>query len=125
MGQDRVIAAQPMSERLTGQPAMLYPNAYAWFVLVSALDVMFTCCVLALGGFEMNYLAALVIWRWDTWGLILYKFSLVILVIVCCEEIGRRRSATGKSLALAAVVMTSVPVVLGAGQMAGAIHLGW
>ncbi len=104
---------------------MLYPNAYAWFVLASAMDVMVTCCVLAMGGSEMNYLAALVILRWDMWGLILYKFSLVTLVIICCEEIGRRRSTTGKSLALTAVAMTSVPVMLGVGQLVGAIHLGW
>jgi hypothetical protein len=125
MGQDKVIAAQATPGLLTGQPAMLYSNAYAWFVIVSALDVMFTGCVLALGGFEMNYLAALVIWRWDIWGLILYKFSLVILVIVCCEEIGRQRPTTGKNLALFAVIITSVPVILGAGLIAGAIHLGW
>ena len=42
---------------------MLYQNEYAWFLLVSALDVMLTWVILALGGREANAIANSVLAR--------------------------------------------------------------
>lgn len=106
------------------QPAMVYPDAYAWFVLVSALDIMLTWCVLTGGGVELNYLADRVIYVWGMHGLVVYKFCLVVFVIIMCENIGRRRPATGRGLSLTAVGLTCVPVFFSIGQLLGVMHLG-
>ena len=93
-------------------PPMRYPNAYVWLVLVSALDVMLTLIVLvALGGFEVNPIAADVIDRLGyTWAIV-FKFAIVVFVILICEVIGRRDDRTGRRLVRAAVVISAVPVI--------------
>ena len=77
---------------------MLYQSQYVWFVFVAALDIILTWTILGLGGREVNALADAVIRYRGLPGLILYKFSLTIFVIVMCEFIGRRKPATGKAL---------------------------
>lgn len=92
-------------------PQMRYQNAYVWLVLVSSLDVMLTLVVLvAMDGFEVNPIAAAVI---DTHGYawaIVYKFAIVVLVVLICEVVGRMHDRTGRKLARAAVVINSLPV---------------
>ncbi|MHC5113995.1 MAG: DUF5658 family protein [Planctomycetota bacterium] len=90
---------------------MLYPNAYVWFVFVSALDIMLTWAILAAGGAEVNPIAARVINAWGLPGAIAFKFSLTIFVILVCEVSGRYRPRTGRNLAYLAVGISSVPVV--------------
>jgi len=108
-----------MSKRLgwLDMPPMLYPGAYLGFVLLSALDVALTWCVLILGGIELNYLAGAVIVYWDKSGLLVYKFCLVTLVIVCCEVIGRARHTTGRRLSRFAVAISAVPIVMAVVQL--------
>src|SRR5262245_4089370 len=80
---------------------VLYPDAYSWYVLASALDVMVTVTVLVhLGAREVNTIARWTIDHSGTWGLIALKFLSVIVVIVICEHIGRRRATIGRSLAV-------------------------
>ena len=90
---------------------MLYQNEYAWFVLVSALDVMLTWVILVLGGREVNAVANSVLSRWGLRGLVAFKFALVVFVILICEAVGRRRPETGRKLARAAVAITCFPLV--------------
>lgn len=90
---------------------MLYPQAYTWLILVSALDIMFTWVVLHFGGREVNLLADLIIDSSGLWGLLVFKFGLVVLSIVICEEVGRRRRETGKRLSWLAVVISATPVI--------------
>jgi F0F1-type ATP synthase membrane subunit a len=45
-------------------------------------------------------------------GLVVFKFALVIVVIVCCEIIGRKQARTGRWLARFAVGITALPMVL-------------
>lgn len=90
---------------------MLYPAEYVWFVLVSALDVMLTWVILVLGGREVNAVADSVLTRWGLRGLVAFKFALVLLVILVCEAVGRRKPETGRKLARAAVAITCVPLV--------------
>jgi hypothetical protein len=91
---------------------VLYPNEYAWFVFMSAMDVMMTWIVLWRGGREMNQWADAVIHRWGLTGLVIFKFALVVLIIVICEAIGRRRRSAGKKLATVAIGITCLPVAL-------------
>ena len=109
---------------LRRQPHVTFPNAYVWFVLMSALDVMVTWCVLSAGGVELNHLADVVIRYWGMHGLVLYKFCLVAFVVIMCENIARRRLHTGRALAIGAVGLTCLPVFFGLGQMLGVVHLG-
>lgn len=80
-------------------PPLRYPGLYGGFVLVSSLDIVLTWLVLQLGGREVNPLAAAVIAHWGLGGAIAFKFSLMLMVIVLCEVIGRNRDATARRLA--------------------------
>lgn len=88
----------------------LYPSTYAWYVFVNALDVMFTWIVLHFGGDEANAIARYVLYRWDLPGLVLFKFTLVTVVVLICEYVGRRERRTGLLLARWGVAITCVPV---------------
>jgi len=103
--------------------ALRFENAYVWFVFVSALDLMFTWIILHLGGVEVNAIADAVIRTFDLWGLIGFKFALVVLVIVICEEVARHREPTGRLLARAAVAISSIPVVVAVAQLGAAFIL--
>ena len=93
---------------------MLYPTAYLWLVLISALDIMTTWVILHLGGYEANPLAARVIEDYDLWGMVSFKFFLVIVFLLTCEFVGRRRPGTGRAMAYAALCISAVPVAVGA-----------
>jgi hypothetical protein len=91
---------------------MLYPNLYTWLLFVSALDVMLTWVVLYYGGREANAIADAVIQHLGLPGIVLFKFALVLLVIIICEIVGRRRPRTGQKLAAAGIIITTVPVLI-------------
>jgi hypothetical protein len=90
----------------------LYPNEYVWFIFVSAMDLFMTNIVLHFGGEEVNPLARSVLMTAGLRGLVVFKFALVIVVIVCCEIIGRKQARTGRWLARFAVGITALPMVL-------------
>jgi hypothetical protein len=96
---------------------MLFPDAYVWFVLLSTLDVCLTAIVLGLGGHEVNPLAQMILAEAGIAGMVVYKFLLVVLVIVICEVVGRRRPLTGRWLAHVAVAVSALPVVLAFAQL--------
>lgn len=100
-----------------GQPALLYETTYVWFVFVSALDVMFTWIILHSGGQELNWIAAVVISHSGLYGMLGFKFSLVTLIVLICEEIGRRKHTTGLAVAEWAVMLTTIPVVVAVVQL--------
>ena len=93
-------------------PPMRYQNAYVWLVFVSALDVFLTMLVLFWWtGREVNPIAGAIIDHMGFAWTIVFKFALIILVIVICEVVGRRNDRTGRSLAIAAVMISAIPVV--------------
>ncbi len=94
------------------RPHVLYPQAYIWFVFLSAMDVCMTVMVLHWGGSEVNVLADAVIQRWGLAGMVTYKFVLVGVIVTICEVIGRRKRRVGKAVSVFAVVITAVPVVI-------------
>ena len=98
-------------------PQMLYQRAYKWFVYVSALDVVFTWLILLSGGREVNLVADAVIAHTGLMGVLIYKFCLVVLVVLLCEVIGRRRPRTGRRLARWSVAITALPVILSVAQL--------
>ena len=91
---------------------VLYPQPYLWFVFLSALDVMLTWCILTLDGSELNPVARLVIIHGDLYGLVVYKFVLVALVLLICEFVGRRRPRIGRAVSVFAVTVTALPVAM-------------
>lgn len=95
----------------------LYPAHYTWYVFLSALDLTFTWLIIAAGGREENALANWIITRHHLPGLVVYKFALVVGVVLICEIVGRRRHQTGVKLARWAVLLTAFPVVVGAVHM--------
>jgi hypothetical protein len=104
----------------------LYPNHYAWYILASSLDIMMTYLIIwGLGGREVNAIAQKFIDALGHWGLILLKFSTVLLVIVICEVVGRRKFASGRRLAIAAICISALPVGAAILQFMAWTHLGW
>jgi hypothetical protein len=101
-----------MSNGRASLPAVLFPNAYVWLVLVSALDLMLTWVILHVGGYEGNALAAAVVERWGLRGLIAFKLAIVVLVIILCEWAGRHKRNAGLRLAVISIVITCVPILL-------------
>ena len=98
-------------------PQMLYQTAYKWFVLISAVDVILTWFILLLGGNEVNVLADAVIAHAGLKGIVVYKFCLVVFVVLICEVVGRRRFGMGRKLARLAVMVTALPVALSVAQL--------
>jgi len=92
---------------------MRYQHAYTWFVFLSAMDLMLTWIILHQDGRELNPLANWVIDTMNLWGLVGFKFSLVVIVVMLCEAIGYRQPRLGYFVACLAVVLTSAPVMLG------------
>jgi hypothetical protein len=88
----------------------LYPQPYVWFVFASALDVLLTFIVLYFGGREVNKVAAWVIEEAGIVGMTLFKFALVVFVILLCQVVGRLDRAKGRRLAEWAVAITFIPV---------------
>lgn len=104
---------------------VLFPDHYCWYVLVCALDLMLTATILArFGGVEVNGLAHRIIVEGGLPGLIGFKFATVLLVVVICEVIGRRKTHAGRRLAEWAVAISSVPVVLALLQIAAEVAAG-
>ncbi len=90
---------------------MRYQNTYVWLVFVSVLDLLLTMFVLYLwGGYEVNPIAAAIIDHMGFLWAIVFKFGLIVLVIVICEILGRRHNPTGRKLATASVVISALPV---------------
>ncbi len=98
-------------------PPMLHQAQYVWFVFLSALDVVVTWMILRLDGVELNALADAVIQHRGAWGLIGYKFALVLFVIINCDVIGRRRAHLGFKLSEWAVALSAIPVIVGLLQL--------
>lgn len=91
---------------------MRYPNEYTWLLFFSAMDIIMTWVILWNGGYEANPIARTVIEQFGLPGVVAFKFCLVLLVILVCEAVGARRPGTGRKLAVAAILVTCLPVAL-------------
>jgi hypothetical protein len=97
---------------------VLYPNHYAWYILVSSLDLIMTNTVMHhFGAIEVNTIADTAIRHLGFWGLIGLKFATVVLVVYICEHVGRKRPSLGEKIASWAVAISAIPVVVAAAQI--------
>ena len=103
-------ASLPYGLTLFPDPLLL-PSHYFWYLLVSSMDLMLTWLILGLGGHEVNAIADRVLQVHGFPGLIIYKFTLVIAVILFCEQIGRMDLKKAKQVLVFAIAVTSIPVV--------------
>jgi hypothetical protein len=104
--------AAPLTRSARRARGVRFPYLYLALVFVSAMDLGLTYIVLLLGGIEVNPIANAVLQSpTDFHGLIVYKFALVAGVILICEFIGRHAPTTSRRLVIAAVAISSFPVV--------------
>ena len=96
---------------------LLFPFEYLLFVAVSAMDLMLTGLILSLGGWEVNPVAQVVLLMSGEPGIVGFKFTIVVLVVVMCETVGRRHAVKGRRLSRAAVAISAAPVVWSIGQL--------
>ena len=89
-----------------------HPTAYIWLVLLSTLDIIFTCTILQLGGTEVNLVAQQAINLAGHWGLIALKFPCLIVALLICEYVSARRPMVARRLAGAAIALSAFPVVV-------------
>ncbi len=90
----------------------LYPSHYTWLIFLSAMDIMMTAIVIYRGGYEANGLADIVLRHFDLPGMVIFKFALMIFFIAVCQLVGRRNPTAGRRLAVAAILITAIPVTL-------------
>jgi hypothetical protein len=94
--------------------SVLFPDSYVWLIFVSALDLMFTCLIIQLGGYEANVLADHVMDKFGLPGIAVFKFGLVTVVILIAEYVGRQKHNLGRQLASYSVAFPLTGVVVGA-----------
>lgn len=99
------------------ESGVVCPDAYTWFVLLSALDVMVTHAILfhfdVMGGYEANPLAAWIIKQFDFTGAIVLKFAVVMFVIVLAEVVGRTHRRTAERMMRLVLLIATFPVAVG------------
>lgn len=92
-------------------PEMRYQEQYVWLIFLSSLDIMLTWHILRNDGTEVNPVARLVIDTWGLTGAVLFKFALMLFVIIACEVIGRKRDKLARRLIMFGLIVTGFPPV--------------
>ena len=105
------ISSDPAKPGLLDLPEMRFPELYVWLLFVSSLDIMLTWVILRDGGEEVNPVAKLVIDAWGLNGAILFKFGLILFVIIACEVVSRVRPRVAHLLIWFGVLISSFPPV--------------
>lgn len=106
-------------------PWALYPNHYSWYVLAGTLDILVTYIIVTyLGGGEANEMARRILENHGWPGMVALKYGTVLVVLLVCEVVGRQNERTGRRLAMAAVVLSALPVGLGLLQIWAWTHHG-
>ena len=98
-------------------PEMRYQEQYVWLIFVSSLDIMLTWQILRSGGEEVNPVARLVIDGWGLGGAVVFKFALMLFVIISCEVIGRQKDRLARRLIYFAIAISAFPPVWSIGLM--------
>ena len=98
--------------RVFSNKPMMFPNAYTWLLLFSAMDIMLTWVILSRpDGREVNPLADAIIGSYGLTGAIVFKFAMVLVFIIVCEVVGRLRVSSGRLLSRIGVGIAAFPVV--------------
>ena len=96
---------------------LLYPGVYLWYVVLASSDIILTWIILSLGGREENALANWIFEHGGLVGAVVFKFAMVVLVVIICEFVGRHRDKTGRRVAEWAIALTAIPVVVAIVQL--------
>ncbi len=107
-----MIEAATVQNEIANGPTSLR-HIYRWFVLLAALDVLFTSWILLFGGTESNGLAWFSFRTLGVPGLVLMKVACVTAVIAICQFVSRKRPRIGLHIARLAVALNTVPVAFG------------
>lgn len=111
------LPASPRPGFLT-MPVLRFQNEYVWFVFLAACDIMLTWVIIERrGGEEVNPVADMVIASWGIPGAIVFKFCLVLFVVIACEWISRERAKAARRLVWVAIVISAVPVLYSGGLL--------
>jgi len=86
--------------------ALQYESELSWFILVGALDVFMTYLILRYSAegrtqnvlVEGNPLARWILQQWGMQGMVIFKFTMIGVVSVIAEVVGRFRATVGRSL---------------------------
>ena len=90
---------------------MRYPNEYVWLVFISVIDLIATWIIIVkYDGYEANPLANLIISRFGSTGLVLFKVAIFLFVIFVCEIVGRKSESRGRWLARLGVGISAIPL---------------
>lgn len=117
----QVMAAPRARERragVLGFPPVLFEHACVWLTALASLDLMLTWAILESGGQELNWIASTILVHHGFHGVIVFKFTLLAMVLTIIEVVGRLRPDVGLRLAVAAVVISSLPILVLAIQLA-------
>lgn len=102
-----------------GIPHLQFQNEYVWFVFLAACDIMLTWVILERrGGEEVNPVADMILAAWGIGGAVVFKFCLVLFVVVACEWISRERAVAARRLVWVAIFISALPVVYSLGLLA-------
>ena len=96
---------------------VLFPTAYVLYVVMAMLDITLTWCILQLGGYEVNPVAAFALDRHGLAGMIALKYITIVLVVLSCEYIGRQRRRLALNIADGAAAIHIVPTGLATVQI--------
>jgi hypothetical protein len=107
-------SAPPAESSAFWRNPVLYPGRSPMYAYVAALDLFFTRIILEVDGRAATFVADWLLQQWNVRGLVVFKFLSVVLVLLICELVGRRRRRLGGQLAGWAVVISAFPVVVGA-----------
>lgn len=93
-----------------------------WFIVLSVFDLLVTYALFRLAPhfIEANPLARLVFRRWNILGMTIYKFAIVMLVVILAEVIERHRPTWGRVVLIAGCGATLFVVVRGLRLYTGA-----
>ncbi len=97
---------------------LLYSDEYVFLFFVSLADVALTWLLLRWTGQPVNHPIDFLLANLGFTGLALWQLLVIVLVMVACEEIGRRRQMTGRRVAETAILVACIPVVAAIVQMA-------
>ena len=98
-------------------PPLSLPQRYCWLVIGGTLDIVLTMFILSLGGQEANPLAEAMLITHGPTGMIAYKYLLILLAIIGCEFVARRKLNIARVLSTILILIHFAPVVWSCGLL--------
>ncbi|MEM9882013.1 MAG: DUF5658 family protein [Planctomycetota bacterium] len=97
--------------------SLKFPWLYTAIIAAGTLDVLLTGILLALGGREINPLAAAILEHYGFAGMVVFKYLIVGLVILMCDFVADRDWRKARVLAIALIGIKASPVIWSSGLL--------